>query len=139
MARCSCGAETSRWRAIYSPSGALIREECDQCAPNSFDPQWKTAKGAVGWEAYPTMYKKVRLDDGRVGYIGKDELRADTEAKLAKPSEDDTKTYAAAVARKRAHRRTKPLTKAEVENNLREFREAAQKQRALDAGLELPN
>lgn len=86
-----------------------MREECDKCCPDGFhvDPAWMHGRPAMGWEAKPKMYKK-RGDE----YVGTDELRADTEAQIMRPPQDEID----ALAKKRNDpNRLKPLTDAQKE------------------------
>lgn len=92
-------------------------DECPHCAPGTFDPAWKTARGAMGWEAYPHMYKKITAPDGSVGYEAKDELRVDTEAKIAKPCQEDVENKERKIAERRRFCAQAPrrLTQAQIE------------------------
>ncbi|HSE44333.1 MAG TPA: hypothetical protein VLA89_03285 [Gemmatimonadales bacterium] len=113
MATCSCGATSARLKKRSADADWV----CPACAPDEFPaqtPQWQTARGAMGWEAYPHMYRKITAPDGSVGYEAKDELRADTEAKLERECEEDKLARERAIAKKRASRRTSPLSPAEV-------------------------
>ena len=76
---------------------------------------------AMGWEYMPQMYRKT--DDG---YVAKDELLADTEAQATKQSDEDIAAENAALAKKRAMRRTKPLSSAEIEMAITRWNNAAQ-------------
>lgn len=134
-----CGAATSRTRQIYGKEHQLTREECDMCAPNSFDPQWLHARGVMGWEAYPKMYRKTAMPDGSTGYVGTDELRADTEARIMRADPDDELAGQRAIEHKRATRRTAPLTQGEIESVTQRIREQRAIAQAQAAGLELVN
>jgi len=40
MAICGgCGAETTRTRMVFNEKHVLVKEECDKCNPQSFDPK----------------------------------------------------------------------------------------------------
>jgi len=114
MAICGgCGAETTRTRTIFDERNKLVKEECSACNPNSFDPQWLTARGAMAWEAYPEKYEKITLPDGRVGYRAKDEWRQDTEDKIRSAYERAEAIPEEKLEEKRRNRRTEPLTNDE--------------------------
>ena len=116
MAICGgCGAETTRTRMVFNEKHALVKEECDKCAPQSFDPQWLTAKGATPWEAYPGKYKKTTREDGATVYVSTDEWRADSEAKIIKAYEKADAADAEKLERKRRNRRTTPMSEAEIQ------------------------
>lgn len=111
MAICGgCGAEARRTRTIFNERNTLVKEECPSCNPNSFDPQWKTARGAMGWEAYPEKYDKITLPDGRVGYRSKEEFRQDSEDKIRAAYARADQPDAAKLEEKRRTRRTVPLS-----------------------------
>lgn len=71
----------------------------------------------MGWEAYPSMYRKIEAPDGGVGYEASDELRADTEARIARPCQEDVENQARALAERRARaaKAPKQLTPAQIE------------------------
>jgi hypothetical protein len=69
----------------------------------------------MGWEAMPTMYRKIDAPDGGIGYEAKDELRADTEARLLLPPAPDAQEEAAIAARRDfAANAPKQLTPAQI-------------------------
>lgn len=118
MAVCgNCGREGSRIRSRWNEKGVRLPDECPGCAPGTFDPQWKTAKGAMGWEAYPTMYRKIEAPDGGVGYEATDEMRADTEARLSRPDPEDEAKKQAAIEERRKYAASAPrrLSEAQIE------------------------
>lgn len=121
MAICnSCGSEESRVRTIFHNAErgkpAFQEDECPHCKPGTFDPQWKTARGAMGWEAYPTMYRKIEAPDGGVGYEATDEMRADTEARLSRPCQEDVENEQRQLAERKAFAAGAPkqLTQAQI-------------------------
>lgn len=115
MATCGgCGAERTRTRTIFNPNGTVRKEECQSCAPGSFDPSWLTARGVPAWEAYPEKYTKIELPDGRTGYRAKEEWRQDSEDKIRKSYEKTDQVDAIALEKKRASRRTAPMTADEI-------------------------
>lgn len=71
----------------------------------------------MGWEAYPAMYRKITAPDGSVGYEGTEELRADTEAKIARRHPDDVANEERAYAERRefAAKVPKQLTSTQIE------------------------
>ena len=126
MAICrGCGAESSRFHTFFDQKGDVTREECLSCAPNQFEPEWKRAKGATGPEAYPEKYDKIHMEDGRICYRAKDEWRQDSEDKIRASYERadaaDEAAKAEAYARKRAKRRTEPMTPAEISATMDRF------------------
>lgn len=122
MAVCSnCGRESTRIRTTVHESRpgvfSHLTDECPGCAPGSFEPRWRTERGAMGWEAYPTMYRKITAPDGSVGYEAKDELRADTEARIARPCQEDEQAKEIALAERRRMCASAPrrLTATQIE------------------------
>jgi len=112
----NCGAEVSRVRTRYAVNGAQMPDECPVCSPETFE-RFKSVRDgqiSMGWEYNHTMYKKT--DNG---YIAKDELIADTEAQVMKPDTEAEENYQRSLAKKRANRRTKPMTQAEIERALK--------------------
>lgn len=115
MAVCgSCGHEGSRIRTIFH--GKVTEDECPHCKPGSFDPKWKTERGAMGWEAYPTKYRKIEAPDGGVGYEATDEMRADTEERLSRKDPDDVANEQRQLAERKAFAASAPkqLTQAQI-------------------------
>jgi hypothetical protein len=118
MAICnSCGSEVSRLRTIFEVDGKAVtpRDECPKCCPGTFEKLELYSKPAMGWEAYPKMYKRRENPLGGWMYEATDEMRVDTEAKIAAGSAEDEEKYQKALALKRKKRRTKPLTGSEIE------------------------
>jgi hypothetical protein len=115
MAICGgCGSERTQVRTIFDAQGNVSKEECSGCNPASFEPQWKKERGAMAWEAYPNKYKKIELPDGRTGYRSTDEWRQDSEDKIRKSYERADQPSVEALERKRAGRRTAPMTEDEI-------------------------
>jgi hypothetical protein len=141
MAICgSCGHESPRIRTIFhhSPDGKRLlsqEDECPHCKPGSFDPQWMTAKGAMGWEAYPTMYRKIEAPDGSVGYESTDEMRADTEERLARRNPDDVANEERKIAERKSFAASAPkkLTQAQIEAAARYWVPKLKEKAARDA------
>lgn len=112
MAICqNCNAETSRVRTHWTEDGSQF-DECPQCAPGSFEKFTAPSDKKIwmGYEAHPNEY--VKAGDG--GYDRKPEYRAEQEAKLTDLTEEERKAQARAIAKKRATRRTEPMTEAEL-------------------------
>lgn len=122
MAVCGgCGAETKRFRTKFNPQGDVTGEECDKCTPNTFDPQWLHARGALAYEAYPDKYDKIDMPDGRTCYRAKDEWAQDTADKFKAADKRERKKYEEALEKKRRERRTTPLTPAEIQSALNKW------------------
>ena len=121
MAICrSCKSETQRVRTTYHEdqhTGEIVAEtdECPNCKPGSFAPRWLQERPAIAPEVYPKQFRKRYLQDGRVGYFSSDERRADLEAKMLEPPKDEHARLQRALEKKRAIRRTAPMSRAEVE------------------------
>lgn len=112
MAICqTCKAETSRVRTHWTEDGSQF-DECSQCAPGSFEKFTAPSDKKIwmGYEAHPNEY--IKAGDG--GYDRKPEYRAEQEAKLTDLTEDERKAQSRAIAKKRATRRTEPMTEAEL-------------------------
>lgn len=125
MATCSgCGGESNRIRSKWNEGGDRQLDECPNCAPGSFerftDPSDK--KIWMGYEAHPNEYEKREDRDGPI-LMRKPEYRAEQEQRLCEPTEDERMAQARAIAEKRAHRRTEPLTPAEYHAAIRKAAE----------------
>jgi hypothetical protein len=119
MAICgNCGAEGSRIRSRWI-RGVQIPDECPQCAPQDFEKQTDPSDKKI-WiapEVRPNDYTKVYDEDGPI-YMPKPEVTAELEAKVFDNSEEREK-YEEALAKKRAERRTRPLSEVELMQALR--------------------
>ena len=128
MAICrSCKSETQRVRTTYHEdqhTGEIVAEtdECPNCKPGSFEPRWLQERPAIAPEVYPKQFRKQYLSDGRVGYFATDERRADQESKMLQSSNDEEQQLRAQLEKKRATRRTAPMTQAEVEKAVARIR-----------------
>lgn len=114
MALCgNCGQQTMRLRQEFdSRTGGLVREYCVQCKPEEFADQAVTdpsdKKVYIGPDALPHMYRM-----GQDGILhAKDELLQDSLDILNADPDKDAREKA--IAKKRATRRTEPLTPAEI-------------------------
>lgn len=123
MATCgNCGAEGTRVRSRWEGANQLP-DECPACAPQSFeklsDPSDK--KIWIGPEYDPNAYEK-RYDVDGVYYVPKPEHTHELEQKMcgvnSVAAQEERAAIAEAEARKRATRRTKPLTQSELEQCL---------------------
>lgn len=111
MSICStCGAETARIRSRFGEDGT-VTDECPQCAPGSFEKFTAPSDKKIwmGYEVHPNEY--VKAPDG--GYDRKPEYRSEQESQLRQPTEAEQCAQDAAIAKKRAERRTTPMTPAE--------------------------
>jgi hypothetical protein len=108
----NCGSETSRSRSTFEPSGELKQEVCPHCSPESFDGVIHMPTDLKLWPgpaAMPNLYKRGKDDV----YRAKDELISDTVAGWDRGPEEERKE------RKRALRRTEPLTSDELRAAIR--------------------
>ena len=118
MAICgNCGAEGTRIRSIWVKD-VQQPDECPACAPQSFEKQTDPSdkKIWIGPEVRPQDYER-RYDEHGVIYMPKPEVTAELEANAFRDSEEAGK-YEEALAKKRAQRRTHPMTPAEVQGAL---------------------
>ncbi len=108
-----CGAESTRIKTHFCEDGSRY-DECPQCNPSDFekvtDPSDK--KIWMGYEAHPNEYEKQYDKDGVI-YMRKPEYRAEQEQRLMEQTEEELEAQKLAVAKKRATRRTTPMTEAE--------------------------
>ncbi len=113
MAICgSCGADVRRLVTKFQNDGSL-KDECENCKPGGFhqDPAWLRQRPVMGWESKPKMYVKSESPDGGAHYEATDELRADTEAQICRPAQEEID----ALEKKRKDRdRLRPLTSTEI-------------------------
>ncbi len=103
----SCGVDTSRGKKVFDEKGNVRSEVCPSCSPEQFeggvtDPSDK--KIYSGPQAMPNLYTR----DAEGTYHAKDELISDTVQNW------DHGPTAKAEAKKRATRRTEPLTAVEL-------------------------
>ena len=75
----------------------------------------------MGYEAHPNEY--VQSSDG--GFDRKPEYRAEQEAQLKRETVDERDQRLAAEAKKRAERRTLPMTPMEIEHAMKKAGEIA--------------
>jgi hypothetical protein len=114
MAICgNCGAETTRVRSRWEKNVQLA-DECPQCAPQSFEKQSDPSdkKIWIGPEVRPNDYEK-RYDSEGVFYKPKPEITAELEAKVFRDSDEEV-SYRRALDKKRAERRTREMSAAEL-------------------------
>lgn len=125
MAICgNCGAESARIRSRWDDKGRPLSDQCHACAPETFDKFTAPSDKKIwmGYEAHPNEY--VQAADG--GYDRKPEYRAEQEAKLVQGANDDAEAQRIAEERKRAERRTEPMTPTELRYALEKARRIAE-------------
>jgi hypothetical protein len=120
MPECDCGEYAARVRITLAKGNVLLEKPitvCAKCAPGEFSDPFSIDRLVTGPEAYPHLYKK----DAEGIYRPTDELQQDTEDHITKPG-----PTAEAVERKRATRRTAPLSPAEIKESDRLWRQRLQ-------------
>lgn len=118
MARCgNCGSEGCRVRSRWDEKGNALPDECPQCTPAAFEKFSNPSDKKIwmGYEAHPNEY--VQSEDG--GFDRKPEYRAEQEQRLRAETEDEREERLRAEAKKRATRRTEPMTTVEFEHALK--------------------
>jgi hypothetical protein len=118
MAVCSnCQAIGPRVRSRWNEKGFQLPDECPACAPETFEKFTAPSDKKIwmGYEAHPNEY--VHSEDG--GYDRKPEYVAEQEAKLCAETEDEKVLRLGAEAKKRATRRTEPMTPVELDHALK--------------------
>lgn len=125
MAICgNCQTHTTRLQMVMTSGGKLLpegqrQECCPSCRPEMFAEPFAAPIDRKIWpehEAKPYLY--TRGADGSLR--AKDEVLADLDAEWKKDPDADASE--AALARKRAQRRTKPLEPWEIEQSERAWR-----------------
>jgi hypothetical protein len=109
VARCDCGADSSRTRTTFPASGT--KTVCPTCEPSEFAEAFIAPSDNKIWlgpEVYPTLYKR----DAEGKYHAKDELIADTVAIMQ--SDPDAEAVAKWRAMRERTRRVSPMTEAEI-------------------------
>jgi hypothetical protein len=117
MPLCDCGEYAARVKVLMAKGNVLLENPittCAKCAPGEFSEPFVIDRLVTGPEAYPHLYKKGA--DGV--YRPTDEFRQDTEDQITKPGPSQE-----AVERKRATRRTTPLTPEEIKESDRIWRQ----------------
>jgi hypothetical protein len=112
----NCGSETSRSLSSYDEENRLKSELCPSCAPEKFEGAVVTPSDQKIWPgevAMPNLYSRDREGN----YHAKDELLADTVAMWDKGETERR------MDKKRATRRTEPMTQAEIDRSMRWGRE----------------
>jgi len=104
-----CGEFTSRVRMTFR--GLEAKEECPQCAPQSFE-KFKSVRDGQITMAHEYDHTRYHFRDG-IPQIT-DEGLQDLEDAACKPPTDDNAAYEEAVAKKRQNRKTS-LTPKEIE------------------------
>jgi hypothetical protein len=85
----------------------------------------------MGWEAHPNEYEKKYDKDGLI-YERKPEYRAEQEARLRQPTEDEREAQRKAEEKKRATRRTEPMNQAELSVAMRKAEELVERMRGVN-------
>ena len=119
----SCGNEARRVRTLFEVDGKPLPiplDECEFCAHGGqhFDPDWMRHKPVPLWESRPWLYTRKQNPDGGWMYVPTDENLADLEAQVCAPASDDVQAEQEAKEKKRATRRTEPLTGEELSRAL---------------------
>ncbi len=111
MAICrGCGADVLRTCARYGPSMELLSEICPQCAPDQFCGVKVTAPSDKKiWDGYEVEPDRYSSPDAENVVHASDELRQDIWDEFNRDPD------AEAVQKKRATRRTEPLSASEIE------------------------
>ena len=123
MAICgNCGSEGNRIRSRWAKDTQLP-DECPSCAPQSFEKQTDPSdkKLWIGPEVRPNDYEK-RYDLDGVYYMPKPEVTAELERKAcgrdSVAAQEEREQMARAAQKKRAQRRTTPLSQSELQRAL---------------------
>jgi hypothetical protein len=108
---------------------------CPHCSPESFEKFSNPSDQKIwmGFEANPNQYEK-RYDSEGVFYIRKPEYRAQQENTLRAETEEERTNRERAEARKRAERRTEPMS---VEEETAAMRKAALYAEMLQGGVDI--
>lgn len=113
MPKCDkCGEFSSHTKTKYNPDFSIAEASCKLCRPEDFDDAFRDPSDNKIYhhhEAFPHMYK--RNDEGV--YIAKDEVSQNTLDIISQDPEAPLRE--AAIAKKRATRRTTPMTRGEIE------------------------
>lgn len=136
MAFCgNCGESSSRILSTMTRNGKLLPESIDQCkhcSPELFQDAFAAPSDRKIWlehEALPHLYD--RMPDGSLR--AKDIVLCGIQD--AMDADPDAELRARVVAKKRATRRTSPLTKTEMERADREWRPIVRRHYAQQAEL----
>lgn len=99
-----CG-NCQQWtsKVVIKESG---KEQCENCADGGLhlDPAWMRHKPTPRWESHPHEYRKTYEPDGSVLMMPTDESKADLEAQILKPAEDDVIAHEKALEAKRGRK-----------------------------------
>lgn len=119
MAICStCGTEGARIRSRWQ-EGVQLPDECPSCTPQSFEKQTDPSdkKFWIGPEYAPNDYEK-RYDKDGVIYMPKPEATHELEQSMCGVNSvtaiEEREAMEKAAAKKRATRRTAPMTQGEL-------------------------
>ena len=116
----NCGAETTRFRVVFSLDGQVRSEACKVCRPELFERQSDPSdkKLWLGWE-YDPRYEKSRDPDGQTRMTPSDSVLQDLEDAAVKRPVGEVEAQAKAIERKRANRRTREMTEGELAEALK--------------------
>ena len=112
MATCrGCGADALRTCARFGPDMQLLKEVCPACKPEVFQGVKVTAPSDKKiWDGYEVEPERYYSRDGENVVRAKDELRQDVWDEFNRDPDEEAR------AKKRATRRTEPLSATEIEN-----------------------
>lgn len=137
MATCgNCGSETRRVLSTMTSDGRLLpkpKDQCSHCAPELFQDGFAAPSDRRIWlehEALPHLYSK--MPDGSL--LAKDSVLCGIQA--AMDLDPDAEAKELAIAKKRARRRTIPLTKTEIERADQAWRPIVRRHYAEQARLD---
>lgn len=122
MQICDCGAETTRITMTMTAGGRLLKKPttiCPQCRPEQFqEPFYEVTDRRIVAEHIARPYLYTQLPNGE--FVAKDiVLSGIQDAMDADPDADRRQQL---IERKRATRRTTPMTQAEIEAADRQWR-----------------
>lgn len=122
----NCGAETTRFKVVFSQDGLVRSEACKTCQPELFERQSDPSdkKLWLGWE-YDPRYEKSRDPDGQARMTPSDSVLQDLEDAAVKRPVGEVEAQAKAIERKRANRRTREMTEGELTEALKVGRAVA--------------
>jgi hypothetical protein len=137
MATCSsCNSQATRILTTMTANGKLLehpQDQCPNCCPELFQEAFAAPSDRKLWlehEAVPDLY--TRLPDGSL--VAKDSVLCGIQA--AMDMDPDGEAREQAIAKKRATRRTKPLTRTEIEQADRAWRPIVKERYAVQEKLE---
>jgi hypothetical protein len=122
MTKCDCGAETTRITLTMTGGGKLLDRPtsiCPSCAPESFqEPFYAVSERKIVAEHIARPHLYTQLPNGE--FVAKDIVLQGIQDVM--DTDPDHEKRQAAIARKRATRRTQPLSPTEIEQAERKWR-----------------